>query len=122
MDKDSAGVNCYAGKNPYYLVCAFYNERFSRVVHPGLVLTEVTRNMPYFMRLGDKILYPLMCLLRKTPLQGASTTIHVATSLECENMGGKYFFHCSAVPAGKAAYDIEDARRLWVLSEKMTKE
>ena len=89
-------------------------------MHPGLVLTEVTRNMPYFMRLGDKMLYPLMCLLRKTPLQGASTTIHVATSLECEIMGGKYFFHCSTAPAGNAAYSTEDARQLWEHSEKLT--
>ena len=48
-------------------------------VHPGCVRTEVSRNMNYFMRLGNALFSPILMTLQKTPLQGAYTTLHVAT-------------------------------------------
>ncbi|CAM9550048.1 unnamed protein product [Heterosigma akashiwo] len=49
-------------------------------VHPGMVRTEITRNMHWLMRLGDLVTHPIWMVLRKSPAQGAFTTLHAATS------------------------------------------
>lgn len=92
----------------------------ANAVHPGLVLTEVTRNMNFILRWGDFLFTPIMVLFRKIRICGAMTSIHVATSPELEGVGGKYFFHCESTSAGEAAYDVEDAKKLWELSIKLT--
>lgn len=89
-------------------------------VHPGCVRTDVTRNMSYLMRAGDTFSTPIMSLLRKTPSEGAYTTIHVATSEELEGKGGMYFHHCNPVQTGPYARNIMAHEKLWKLSEKLT--
>jgi NAD(P)-dependent dehydrogenase (short-subunit alcohol dehydrogenase family) len=89
-------------------------------VHPGLVMTDVTRNMPFFMRIGDALAQPLMMLLRKTPAQGAYSSVHVATSPKLEGIGGLYFQNCHPARVGSAALDTEAAAELWKISEKLT--
>ena len=89
-------------------------------VHPGVVLTEVTRNMNAVLRIGYKICLPLMLFLQKTPSQGARTSLYVATSSALAGLGGQYFFHCEAVAASTAACDPEACKRLWNLSERLT--
>ena len=51
----------------------------SSSVHPGLVRTDVTRNMPYYLRIPNEIFAILLQTLQKTPTQGAWNTIHVFT-------------------------------------------
>lgn len=89
-------------------------------IHPGCVNTEVTRNMGSFMRFLDLLVSPLLLLLRKTPAEGAYTSIYAATSSELEGVGGKYFYHCKSIPPGKCALNQEDAEKLWQLSERLT--
>ena len=89
-------------------------------VHPGCVRTDVTRNMSFIMRAGDSIATPIMSLLRKTPSEGAYTSIHVATSPDLEGRGGMYFHHCRPVPTGACATDNIAHTKLWRLSEKLT--
>ena len=89
-------------------------------VHPGCVRTEVTRNMSFLMRAGDSLSSPIMSLLRKTPPEGAYTSIHVATSPELEGKGGLYFHHCEAVSTGLCAQDAISQGELWKLSERLT--
>lgn len=89
-------------------------------VHPGCVNTEVTRNMGSIMRFLDFMVSPLLLLLRKTPAEGAYTSIYVATSSELEGVGGKYFYHCKAMQPGKCALITADAEKLWHLSEQLT--
>jgi retinol dehydrogenase 12 len=90
------------------------------VVHPGLVLTEFSRNMQFWVRLGDQLTYPLQISVRKSPAQGAYTSVHVATSSTLVGKGGGYYFHCrQEVPRSDASCDVEAAKRLWVESEKL---
>eukprot|EP01035_Chromulina_nebulosa_P021222 gene21222-27491_t len=65
-------------------------------VHPGIVRTE------------------------KTPLQGASTSIFVATDPSLEGIGGKYFFNNKIYPPNICAEIKEDMLKLWEISEKLT--
>jgi retinol dehydrogenase-13 len=89
-------------------------------LHPGFVRTEVTRHMNAFLYWGDKLATPIMLTLQKTPPQGAYCTLHVATSPELEQKGGLYFINCDAAKPSAAANDI-DARRLWEVSNTLTK-
>ena len=92
----------------------------ANAVHPGNVLTEVTRHMNFIMRWGDFLFTPIMLLFRKIRVQGAMNSIHVATSPELDGIGGKYFVHCESVPASAAAYDLGAAKRLWDISMALT--
>jgi len=89
-------------------------------IHPGCVQTEVTRHMSLLMRLGDAMAYPIMILLRKTPLQGAYSSIYAAISKDLEGKGGLYLFHCKNIPVSKAALDDDANLKLWDLSAKLT--
>jgi retinol dehydrogenase-12 len=89
-------------------------------VHPGCVNTEVTRNMSPVMRFLDYLGSPLLLMLRKTPAEGAYTSIHVATAVELEGIGGEYFFHCRPSIMNECAKDPVAAEKLWILSERLT--
>ena len=93
-------------------------------VHPGCVMTEVTRNMKWWMQLGDKLATPIMMTLRKTPQEGAYSSLYAATDpviYEDRSKWGKLLFHCKVFnrenPAGS---DKDAAKRLWELSERLT--
>ncbi len=91
-------------------------------VHPGCVMTEVTRDMDYWMRLGDYLATPIMILLRKTASQGAYCSIHcaIADSIETNGHKGLYFMHCAPTKVGPGANDSVARKRLWEESEKIT--
>ncbi len=57
----------------------------------------------------------------KSNEDGARTTIYLASSAEVEGVTGKYFADCKVTDSTKASKDEADARRLWELSEAMTK-
>ena len=48
-------------------------------VHPGVVRTEVTRNMSWLMQLGNHLAAPIMSTMQKTPAQGAYCSVYCAT-------------------------------------------
>ena len=45
-------------------------------VHPGLVMTQVTRSFPLALRVTHTLMLPIMLLLQKTPAIGARTPVH----------------------------------------------
>ena len=63
---------------------------------------------------------PLLMLLRKTPLQGAYSSIYTLISNELDSIGGKYIIHCEVVQPSKAAKDENAALKLWEISAKLT--
>jgi hypothetical protein len=92
-------------------------------VHPGCVRTDVTRNMSWWMQLGNKLATPIMMLLQKTPPQGAYGSICAATDPELyedRSKWGHYFFHCQLSKNSKVSDDEETAKKLWDVSEKLT--
>jgi len=56
----------------------------------------------------------------QTSQQGAETAIYLATSHDVEGVTAKYFYHKRPIPSSKRSYDKVDAKKLWVISEKMT--
>lgn len=101
-------------------------------VHPGRIMTNLSQHVPveeqramgWFKEDGtlvDRF---------KTPEQGASTSVYAALAPELANRGGEYLEDCAITqginPDGKThwgltayAVDMNDAERLWKLSEQM---
>ncbi len=85
-------------------------------LHPGVVRTNIGRN-----NTGGFLFSVFARIAGVTPQVGAQTSIYLATSSEVTGVTGKYFEKCKAVPSSKLSYDQENARRLWEISEKITK-
>jgi len=91
-------------------------------VHPGLVRTDIPRNMSPLMRTLNAMFSPIFMVLQKSPNQGAFCTVHAAINPEWEGVGGKYISNCAIAPCSAACMDTEAAKKLWVLSESLTAE
>jgi NAD(P)-dependent dehydrogenase (short-subunit alcohol dehydrogenase family) len=93
----------------------------ANAVHPGVVRTGFGKNNPglwgKFFSLGQTIGRPFFL----SPADGAATSIYLASSPEVEGVTGKYFVKCKAVSSNAESYDTEIARRLWEVSEELTK-
>ncbi|MCC7381387.1 MAG: SDR family oxidoreductase [Deltaproteobacteria bacterium] len=86
-------------------------------LHPGVIASGFALNASgpwnWFFRWARPFLL--------TSEQGAATTIHLACAPELSNVSGKYFEKSrERRPAARAANDA-DARRLWEISEAMTR-
>ena len=92
-------------------------------VHPGCVMTDVSRNMHWFLRYGEMMALPILATIRKTPAEGAYSSVYAATASEVEEKGikGEYIFHCQPCTKGPGVV-AEDADKLWAESEKYVKE
>ena len=65
------------------------------------------------------LLTPFVFLMWKTPLQGAQTTIYLATEKGIEGLSGCYFADCKEKTVSGKRADPEKAKELWRVSEKL---
>jgi retinol dehydrogenase-12 len=80
-------------------------------LHPGVVATEIWREVPGWAR-------PLLRLLGMlTPEQGARTTLHCAM-VAPQSETGLYYADCRPVPPAALGQDAQLARELWQRSER----
>jgi NAD(P)-dependent dehydrogenase (short-subunit alcohol dehydrogenase family) len=86
-------------------------------VHPGAVKTELQQKLPWHWRL----LATPISLLFASPKVGAQPYLHLAASPEVEKVSGRYFNRMKECRSADASYDEAAARRLWTLSEELTK-
>ena len=84
-------------------------------LHPGFVASGFAKNNGSLVRLGISILG----LFALTPEQGAQTSVYLASSPEVEGVTGKYYMKCKPANSSPASYDMDTARQLWDVSEKM---
>jgi NAD(P)-dependent dehydrogenase (short-subunit alcohol dehydrogenase family) len=91
----------------------------SNVVHPGLVVTDIARTAPAFLRLAFEWLGPLFA---KTPAEGAATQVYVATNPLLDGVNGAYFEDCNPVTVSgdHHMFDGAMAQRLWSEAQSMT--
>jgi NAD(P)-dependent dehydrogenase (short-subunit alcohol dehydrogenase family) len=57
-------------------LATMYPHIFAAAIHPGIVRTDVVRNMPWYLR-PDAVSALILSTLQKTPTQGAWNTVHV---------------------------------------------
>ena len=96
----------------------------SLAVHPGVSRTELFRHFPKWFTL---LFSPLVSLFTQSPEEGAQPTLMAASSTDVQK--GDYYgpqgFNEMKGEPGKAyvapqATDVEDAKRLWKISEELT--
>ena len=91
----------------------------SNALHPGLIDTEIDRNVNRFLQFGFGV---LASLRGKSVEAGAATSCYVATSPLLGSTSGRYFEDCNAVEVpGSHLQDMAMADRLWFLSEELTR-
>jgi NAD(P)-dependent dehydrogenase (short-subunit alcohol dehydrogenase family) len=93
----------------------------SNSLHPGLINTNIARNVAPILRTGFGLLTKIS---GKTIEQGAATSCYVATSPLLGATSGEYFEDCNAVTVtgDNHMHDREQASRLWVVSEQLTQD
>ena len=93
----------------------------SNSLHPGLINTNIARNVAPILRTGFGLLTKIG---GKTIEQGAATSCYVATSSLLGATSGEYFEDCNAVTVSgdNHMHDREQASRLWVVSEELTRD
>ncbi|XP_053191966.1 dehydrogenase/reductase SDR family member 13-like [Scomber japonicus] len=86
-------------------------------VHPGVVKTELSRNVSLWQKF---FIEPIARLLFLDPVAGAQTTLHCALQEGIEPLSGRYFSCCAAQEVCGQARDDAVARKLWEVSEKFS--
>jgi NAD(P)-dependent dehydrogenase (short-subunit alcohol dehydrogenase family) len=94
----------------------------ANALHPGVINTEIDRNMNRFMQGGFAVAAALG--YGKSIAQGAATSCYVATSPALDAVSGKYFEDCNAVTiVGEGhLHDADMAAELWRVSEDLTRD
>jgi len=85
-------------------------------LHPGFVATNFGKSNGGVFR----PIFGLAHLGAISPIQGAQTSIYLASSPEVEGVTGKYFDRKKAMRSSEVSYDAGAARRLWDASLQLT--
>ena len=64
-------------------------------LHPGIIDTGIWRNVPFPMTLPMGLINKMFF---KTPVEGAKTSIYLATSEDVEGVSGAYYNNCEETP------------------------
>lgn len=90
----------------------------ANALHPGVIDTEIDRDMSSAMQFGFRI---LAGAVGKTVEQGAATSCFVATSPSLGSTSGRYFEDCNAVRIVSDPWMQSDAlaEKLWSVSEEL---
>ncbi|CAJ1935175.1 unnamed protein product [Cylindrotheca closterium] len=102
-----------------------YPKLLAYAVHPGIVRTNVTSNMSWYLRVPNAIFSWYIAAMQKTPTQGAYSSVYCAAAF-VDNLppSGSLVHNChhhaddaATTPASES---IPDAKRLWEVSEHLT--
>ncbi|KAM4867320.1 retinol dehydrogenase 14 [Thomomys bottae] len=88
------------------------------VLHPGIVRTNLGRHI-HVPLLARPLFNLVSWAFFKSPLEGAQTSIYLASSPEVEGVSGRYFGDCKEEGLLPKAMDESVARKLWDISEVM---
>ncbi|GMT21495.1 hypothetical protein PFISCL1PPCAC_12793, partial [Pristionchus fissidentatus] len=84
-------------------------------LHPGVITTEITRNMG----VGMKTMLTLGRFMMKTAKDGAQTSLYLALSKEVEHVSGAYFSDCHRSADAPLAMDDLACKQLYDYSLKV---
>lgn len=87
-------------------------------LHPGLIDTNIWRSVPAPLSWGLALINKFFF---KTPVQGCQTSVMLAVDEQLTKVSGKYFSDCRESTLSNAASDMNRAKKLWEISEKMVK-
>jgi len=87
----------------------------ANALHPGVVRTGFGAEDPSTL---TRMAMPFLRFL-KTPAQGATTSIYLASSPDVDGITGRYFANRSPKSTNKRSYDLDAANRLWEASTNL---
>jgi NAD(P)-dependent dehydrogenase (short-subunit alcohol dehydrogenase family) len=85
----------------------------SNALTPGMVATDIWKKVNRWL---TPLISPVIRRIAQTPMEGAQTSIYLATSPEVEGITGKYFADKKPVRSNSASYDLDASKRLWEIS------
>ena len=88
----------------------------ANALHPGLVSTGFGAEDP---GRTQRLLVPIVRPFMKAPIQGAATSIFLATSPHLESVTGCYFANSKPKKSSQRSYDEAVAARLWQVSTEL---
>ena len=83
-------------------------------LHPGFVASDFLAKKGFW-----GLIKPLAYLFAIDEVEGAKTSVYLASSPEVEGVTGKYFFKCVEKRPSAFCEDEAAAKRLWEMSEKL---
>ena len=89
----------------------------ANALHPGVISTNLFRNMPAWAQAGFSALAPLA--LKSIP-EGAATQCYLATQPEVR-ANGEYFKDCNITTSSRFGRDLRLAARLWETTEQIVR-
>lgn len=84
-------------------------------LHPGVIRTGFGKDYQG----AFKLLVSLSAPFLSSPERGARTSIYLASSPEVAAVSGEYFIRCKPARPRKLGRSVENAERLWELSESL---
>lgn len=89
-------------------------------LRPGMVRSNLGRHvqMPLVVRVLG---YFLGWLLVKSPYEGCQTVLHCAIAEELEGVSGNFYGDCKEEQWSSVSLDDDKAKKLWEVSERLTK-
>ena len=126
---DLQGTRNYSGQSAYsqskLANVMFTNELARRLegsrvtatsLHPGVVRTDFgAEDQAWFFTIISRVVRPFL----KTPVQGAQTSIYLASSPDVDGVTGQFFVNSKPKTANKVAYDSDTTARLWDVSASL---
>jgi NAD(P)-dependent dehydrogenase (short-subunit alcohol dehydrogenase family) len=100
----------------------YKNSIHINTLHPGNPVTGVTANLPFVLRLLEKMFYPFMFLYRQTCTLGAYNTVWVTTHPEALQGQNQYYIHMEPSVQNEAVYDVDAAKKIYEYSEYLCQE
>jgi NAD(P)-dependent dehydrogenase (short-subunit alcohol dehydrogenase family) len=94
-------------------------EKTANAVHPGVIHTNLARQMNPIVSLALRMAGPLAL---KSIAQGAATQVYAATHPAMAGVSGQYLSHCNVATPRPDANDEALAKRLWEVTEKIVAE
>ena len=88
----------------------------SNALTPGRVATDIWKKVNRWL---TPLINPVMQRIGQTPLEGAQTSIYLATSPDVDGITGKYYADKRPVRSSTVSYDLDAAQRLWEISSQM---
>ena len=80
---------------------------------PGMVATDIWKKVNRWL---TPMIDPVIQRIAQTPLEGAQTSIYLATSVDLEGISGKYYANQHPISSDPITYDMTSAQRLWQMS------
>jgi NAD(P)-dependent dehydrogenase (short-subunit alcohol dehydrogenase family) len=88
----------------------------ANALHPGVVRTSFGAEDPGGIQ---RLIVPFVRPFLIAPVQGAATSIHLASSPDLDQVSGRYFANSKPKRSSKASYDETAAARLWQVSAEL---